>query len=625
MSQVQLPLESNISSPQYEETLQMIQGLKSDTVLLDGEGLQIPSVVAVARHSNGCRADVMRGKGLAVRTNKSVEFLEEYLKQGYQVYGVSTGFGGSADSRTTDSTGLQTALLQTIQAGDLGLHCMPISWVRATILVRCNHLLRGHSGVRYQIIKSMMLLLNAGMTPIVPLRGSISASGDLVPLAYLAGILEGNPDLHVFWTKGSNTSVISAREALEATKLEPITLGPKEGLGLLNGAAASAGVAALCLQETNQLAILSEAIVAMSCEALAGNAENYHHFAAAVRPHPGQLEVARNIRHFLDGSKLLEDIRLGNRQVKLELNSTQDNPIIDVENADVFSCCNFQAASVTSAAEKARLALQSLGKLLFAVSSELINPDLNQGLPPPNLAADDPSRSFFAKGIDISMAAYMSELSYLANPMFSHVQTAEMNNQAINSLALLSCRCSMQTVDLVSLMCAAHLYVRCQALDLRVLHSRFQDALENIIGATARDVFDTLPSKDWQSFKTALVTTARSSWKDSAKENLEVRCRLLADRLAPQVISCMADKGLHSSKHRDDPVAALAQFTRRVGAESKALFDSMNMEFVEKPDTEEYLRTASRHLYGFVRHTLKVPFHRGFAEHPTVVGEGGGR
>ncbi|KAJ5900181.1 uncharacterized protein N7473_004251 [Penicillium subrubescens] len=136
-----------------------------------------------------------------------------------------------------------------------------------------------------------------------------------MPLAYIAGILEGNPDIKVHWEREKNgkTVVISAAEALDVARLKPIVLGPKEGLGLLNGAAASAAVASIAIYNTNQLAILCQSIVGISYEALLRNTENYYHFVAAIRPHSGQLEITRNIRHFVRGSSLLETSETKNR------------------------------------------------------------------------------------------------------------------------------------------------------------------------------------------------------------------------------------------------------------------------------------------------------------------------
>jgi len=195
--------------------------------------------------------------------------------------GVNTGFGGSADSRTTDLISLQSALLQVTQAGilteadmmvgtpnlDLGFHSMPVTLVRATMLIRCNSALRGPSGVRLKLIEAILHLLRKGMTPVVPLRGSISASGDLIPLSYIAGILEGNSDILVRLTNGPSSRIVTAQVALQIAGLEPFILGPKEGLGLINGTAASAAVGCLGAHESNKLALLAQILVAMSCEA----------------------------------------------------------------------------------------------------------------------------------------------------------------------------------------------------------------------------------------------------------------------------------------------------------------------------------------------------------------------
>lgn len=408
---------------------------------------------------------------------------------------MNTGFGGSADTRTKDLRSLQSALLQLTQAGILvesemaqpnhsihgnGSHSMPIPWVRATMLIRANNAIRGHSGVRLKIIEGITQLLRNRVTPVIPLRGSIFASGDLMPLSYIAGVLEGNSDILVHVQQDNRTRIMSAPEALHLSGLKTFVLGPKEGLGLINGTAASAAVACFGMHESKKLVSLAQLLVAMSCEALLGNTESYHPFISSVRPHPGQVVCASNILRFLKDSKLavsldeqdrfkpglfqdryalrgtpqwlgpqLEDLDAAIRQLAIEINSTSDNPLIDTKTGGIYSGANFIALSVASGMEKTRLSLQIIGRLLFSLSSELINPTLNRGLPP-NLAADNPSLSFTMKGIDISMAAYMSELAFLANPVTSHVQLAESNNQQINSLALISARYTLQAGDILS-------------------------------------------------------------------------------------------------------------------------------------------------------------------------------
>lgn len=329
---------------------------------------------------------------------------------------------------------------------------MPQDWVKGTMLVRSNTIARGHSAVSFHAIETVIALLRHNLTPIIPLRGSISASGDLSPLSYVAGMITGNPDVYV---QTPTSGIISAKEALDRLGIAPIILGPKEGLGFMNGTATSAAVASLAIYETHHIALLSQFLTAMASEALLASADNFDPFISDIRPHRGQVEAARNIRHFLHGSRLvrgltnerdtrqasgllyqdryalrtspqwigpqLEDLQLAHEQITVELNSTTDNPLFDVSKQKTHHGGNFQAASITSAMEKARSGLQMVGKMLFAQSSELINPMLNNGLPP-NLAADEPSLSFTMKGVDIGMASYMSELAFLANPVSSHVQ-----------------------------------------------------------------------------------------------------------------------------------------------------------------------------------------------------------
>ncbi|KAJ5218915.1 uncharacterized protein N7498_001014 [Penicillium cinerascens] len=646
-------------APHKEDTLRSWNKLNSviqkGCVDLDGEALDIASVAAVAR--DGCGAQISNEPWVAQKVLAGVQTLNEYLAKGYSIYGVNTGFGGSADTRTTHTVRLQEALLQLTQAGiltssdcaprvgdyNLGSHAMPVAWVRATMLVRCNHLLRGHSGVRLEIIEAMLKLLREGFTPLVPLRGSISASGDLMPLSYLVAVLEGNPDVKVHWDSKPETKVVSTTTALEMTGIKPFVLGPKEGLGLVNGAAASAAVASLAAHEASQLVILAQSLTAMTCEAMMGNAENYHEFPARIRPHPGQIEVAGNIRKGLEGSKLVEtsdkkdrfrpgliqdryalrgasqwlgpvveDLGLAVQQLTTELNSTQDNPVIDSDTQEVYSCSNFQAASVSVAMGKVREGLQMVGKLLFSYSSELINPDLSKGLPP-NLAADDPSLSFTMKGVDISMASYMSELGFLANSVTSHVQSAEMHNQPINSLALISARYTLQAVELVSMMSAALLYVVCQALDLRLLHETFLNKLDGVVQSTLPELLDSSDKETMIKLQTGISKAIRGSWKGSSREDLSLRIQGLSTAMAPVLLTQA------KSLNVEDPIAKIESVQQRICQEAQSLYEETRSRTLSgELNAESSLGSSSKSLYRFVRRDLNVPFHCGLLEHPTI-------
>ncbi|KAI9879101.1 MAG: hypothetical protein M1830_009554 [Pleopsidium flavum] len=367
----------------------------------------------------------------------------------------------------------------------------------------------------------MVVLLRKDIIPRIPLRGSISASGDLMPLSYIGGTLEGKRGVTVWTGNRMNRRIVTADVALAESSLDPIKLGPKEGLAIINGTAVSTGVAALAIFDANNIAILSQVLTAMSVEALRGTDESFDPFFAAVRPHSGQIEAARNIRSFLTGSKLvqhnhgsepgtlrqdrysirtapqwlgpiLEDLQLAFRQITIECNSVTDNPLIDIdlnrtESKRILHGGNFQAKAVTSAMEKVRLALQTIGQMLFAQCTEIINPRLNYGLPP-SLAVDEPSQSFLLKPVDIMIAALQSEMGFLSNPAGTHVQSAEMGNQALNSLGLISARYTHIALDVLSQLASAHLFTLCQALDLRALNLRFLEDVEPMLRTNTAEI-----------------------------------------------------------------------------------------------------------------------------------------
>ena len=288
---------------------------------------------------------------------------------------------------------------------------MPEAWVRAALLIRGNTLAEGHSGVRPVLVSNLVSLLRNNALPTIPLRGSISASGDLSPLSYVAGALQGKSCINV-WIgerKNGGRRLVTADAALSELSISPLKLGPKEGLAIVNGTAVSTGVGVLAMHDAHCLAVLSQILTAMSVEVLHGTIESFDPFFAAVRPHPGQVEASHNIHCFLTGSSLLhfkeditetslrqdrysvrtaaqwigpqlENLLLAHKQVTIECNSTTDNPLIDTASGRVLSGGNFQAMAITSAMEKTRASVQVIGRMLFAQCTELINPALSNGL-----------------------------------------------------------------------------------------------------------------------------------------------------------------------------------------------------------------------------------------------------
>lgn len=534
----------------------------------------------------------------------------------------------------------------SIRGKSIESHAMPPPWVRAAIAVRCNSTIRGHSAVSSEVVKALLNLLEHHITPIVPLRGSVSASGDLMPLSYIAGAVEGNPDIYV--QVGDTSTVMTARDALLSMGLDARSMGPKEGLSIVNGTSSSAALASLVMFESHQLAVLVQALSGMAVEALMGNSESFHPFISAVRPHTGQSECASNVLSLLQGSHLahgisnakdrkrsgliqdryalrsipqwigpqLEDLLSAHKQVTTELNSSCDNPLVDAASADIYYGCNFQAVSITSAMEKTRLSLQMLGKLIFAQSTEMIEPHLNNGLPT-NLVADDPNLSFTMKGVDTNMAAYMAELAHLAHPVSSHIQAAEMHNQSVNSMALATSRFSMQAAEILSIMCACHIYVSCQALDLRALHLKFTEHAGPALLAMTAQVIPGVSETDLSQLDTAFKALIAKTWPKLNTLSSEDRCTEVAKSALDVIVDVFSQDTSRAGLSAHDLRSWKSQATRSLNE----TYQTTATQFFQNPHTEELLGRGSRIVYQTVRKTLGVPLHLGFEEHPTATSD----
>lgn len=232
--------------------------------------------------------------------------------------------------------------------------------------------------------------------------------------------------------------ITTAKEALSDTFASTFELGPKEGVAIVNGTAPSCATASIALHDAVVLAHVSQVLTAMSVEALTGNPESFDPFIHDIcRPHPGQIEAASNIARMLQRSRLagpysdadaddrlrqdrystrtapqwlgpqLEELSAGMKTLKIEMNATSDNPIIDVQGERILHGGNFQGTAISVVMEKTRVCLQHMGKLAYAQMAELVNPRMNRGLPP-DLSAGEPSIDFGLKNTDIATASYLS-------------------------------------------------------------------------------------------------------------------------------------------------------------------------------------------------------------------------
>ncbi|MDE2791565.1 MAG: histidine ammonia-lyase [Paracoccaceae bacterium] len=381
------------------------------------------------------RGGVAVDPGVRAVVDTSSTIVAEAASGDEPVYGVNTGFGKLASIRISpdDTTALQRNLILS--------HCCgtgdPIDpeTVRLMMILKVLSFCRGCSGVRWAVVESLLALLASDVTPVIPSQGSVGASGDLAPLAHMSAVLIGEGEA----IQGDRR--VTGKEALAAAGIQPLVLGPKEGLALINGTQFSTAVALAGLFDAWRIVRTSIVTAALATDAAMGSTSPLDSDIHRLRGHQGQIDVAVAMRALMAGSDIRESHRSGDARVQdpyclrcqpqvagaaidlmrfvartltLEANAVTDNPIVLTKTGRIISGGNFHGEPVAFAADLLAMAVSEIGSISQRRVALLIDPAFSFGLPP--FLATDPGLNSGFMAAEIATAALMSENRHLANP-----------------------------------------------------------------------------------------------------------------------------------------------------------------------------------------------------------------
>ena len=448
-------------------------------VEVDGESLTIEDVILVARHNEQAElAESARKK-----IHKSRNVVESAISAGRTVYGVNTGFGSLANVSISvdDVAKLQVNIIRSHSAGVGPPFSKEV--VRAIMLLRANALAKGFSGVRIEIIETLLQMLNRGVIPVVPQQGSVGASGDLAPLAHMVLVMMGEGTAYYGDDKGDG------KTALMVAGIDPITLQAKEGVALINGTQPMTAVGLLAIHDAMTLVHDASVAAAMSLEALKGTRVAFDERIHAIRAHEGQQDVAKALRAILSDSEInqshadcgrvqdayslrcipqilgasLDTIRYVRSVLETEINSATDNPLVFPEGGDILSGGNFHGQPIALVMDFLTIALSEIGNVSERRINRLVDPKLS-GLPP-----------FLTKesGLESGMmiaqytaAALASENKSLSHPASVDSIPTSAGQEDHVSMGTIAARKAMMVLENVKNIIAIEYMCAAQGLDL---------------------------------------------------------------------------------------------------------------------------------------------------------------
>lgn len=484
----------------------------SKTIIQDigARRLAIEDVVAVAERD--ATVALSARPEFAARIDAGARHLERLLADGGIVYGVNTGYGDSCTVAVPPELVAELPLHLTRYHGcGLGEHLSPAATL-AVLVARLNSLAHGYSGVRRVLLEQLQRLINHRILPRIPAEGSVGASGDLTPLSYVAATLVGERDV-LFAGE-----VRPAAEVLRQLGVTPLTLAPKEGLAIMNGTAVMTGLACLAFSRAEYLTRLCSRITALASVAMRGNAGHFDPRLFAVKPHAGQIESAGWIWKDLgaapndDGARLQDrySIRCAphvigvardaltwvRRDVENELNSANDNPIIDGEEGWVLHGGHFYGGHIAFAMDALKTAVANLADLMDRQLALLVDSRYNHGLPQ-NLSGTVGLRAPINHGfkaVQIGTSAWTAEALKLTMPASVFSRSTECHNQDKVSMGTIAARDCLRVLELTEQVAAALVLASVQGVALRAREDQF--ALTAPVAEFCADVGARVPFLD---------------------------------------------------------------------------------------------------------------------------------
>lgn len=399
------------------------------TIFLNGEHLTLEDVLKVAEG----RTKVRVASSVVNKMRRSRNFIEKALRQGEKIYGVTTGFGMLSD-QVIDRSQIEDLQRNLIRSHSVGVGpFFDEATTRAIMLLRANVLTMGYSGVRMEVLRRLVDMINKGVHPLIPEQGSVGASGDLAPLAHLTSVMIGEGEA-LFHGK-----VIPGEKAMKKAGIPILTLKAKEGLALINGTQVMTAVGLLTLLRAERVCKVADIVGACTLEALKGTLSAFDLDIQRVRPFPGPLAVSKNFQKLDEGSEIAESHKfcskiqdayslrcipqvhgavrdaLGfvRKVLEIEVNSATDNPLIFADQGKILNCGNFHGEAVAFALDLLGMVVAELGGISERRIEKLINPALS-GLPP-FLTSEGGLHSGLMM-VQVSAAALASENKVLAHP-----------------------------------------------------------------------------------------------------------------------------------------------------------------------------------------------------------------